>query len=230
MNASLPVYAVIVAGGSGSRMGTALPKQFLDLAGKPVLAHTLAAFLAARPDMQLVLVLPAADLSKAQMVLQAFPERLDIELVVGGSTRFESVKNGLAVVPEQAVVLVHDGVRCLVSPGLIQHCIEEALQNENAIPVIPVTDSIRQVSETTSEPVDRITLRSVQTPQAFHAGKLKAAFWQPFQDAFTDEATVWEHAGHPVHLIPGEKTNLKITTPEDLEWAAFLLGRAAAPR
>jgi 2-C-methyl-D-erythritol 4-phosphate cytidylyltransferase len=228
MNASLPVYAVIVAGGSGSRMGTAIPKQFLELAGKPVLAHTLSAFTTAWPEIRIILVLPAADLSKAQMVLQAFPERLDLELVVGGSTRFESVKNGLAVVPEAAIVLVHDGVRCLVSPQLIQRCIESARHCESAVPVIPVTDSIRQVSGTGSQPVDRELLRSVQTPQAFVAGMLKAAFAQPFQPSFTDEATVWEHAGHSVQLIPGEKTNLKITTPEDLDWAAFLLSQPSA--
>ncbi len=223
MNSSLPVYAVIVAGGSGSRMGTAIPKQFLPLAGKPVLAHTIAAFLQARPDIHLILVLPAADLSKAQIVLQAFPERIDIELVVGGASRFESVRNGLAVVPENAIVLVHDGVRCLVSPQLIQCCIAEAAAHESAIPVVPVTDSIRAISGNSSRAVDREALRSVQTPQAFISGKIKAAFAQDFRDSFTDEATVWESAGHAVHLVPGEKTNLKITTPEDLILAEMIL-------
>lgn len=224
MNSSLPVYAVIVAGGSGSRMGTAIPKQFLSLSGKPVLAHTITTFLEARPDVHLVLVLPAADLSKAQIVLQAFPDGIDLELVVGGSSRFESVRNGLRVVPENAIVLVHDGVRCLVSPQLIQACIAEAAAQESAVPAIPVTDSIREIWGNASRPVDRETLRSVQTPQAFISGKLKAAFAQDFRNSFTDEATVWESAGHPVHLIPGEKTNLKITTPEDLILAEMLLG------
>lgn len=224
MNSSLPVYAVIVAGGSGSRMGTAIPKQFLSLSGKPVLAHTIAAFLEARPDVHLVLVLPVADLSKAQIVLQTFPDGIDLELVAGGSSRFESVQNGLRVVPENAIVLVHDGVRCLVSSQLIQACIAEAAAQESAVPVIPVTDSIREIWGNASRPVDRETLRSVQTPQAFISGKLKAAFAQDFRNSFTDEATVWESAGHPVHLIPGEKTNLKITTPEDLILAEMLLG------
>ncbi len=229
MNDPLPVYAVIVAGGSGSRMGTAIPKQFLPLGGKPVLAHTITAFLQARPDIHLILVLPAADLSKAQIVLQAFPERIDIELVVGGASRFESVRNGLAVVPENALVLVHDGVRCLLSPQLIGACITEAACHESAIPVLPVTDSIREISGTGSHAVDRETLRSVQTPQAFLSGKLKAAFRQPFQPSFTDEATVWESAGHAVHLIPGEKRNLKITTPEDLALAELLLSEKRVP-
>lgn len=225
MKNPLPVYAVLVAGGSGSRMGTAIPKQFLPLNGKPVLAHTIAAFLQAQPDIHLLLVLPAADLSKAQMVLEAFPERIDLELVVGGITRFDSVKAGLSAVPENAIVLVHDGVRCLVSPALIQACIVGAAHHESAIPVVPVTDSIREIDGANSRPVNRETLRAVQTPQAFHAGKLKAAFAQDFQESFTDEATVWEHAGHQVYLIPGEKTNLKITTPEDLELVEMILNK-----
>ncbi len=227
MNASLPVYAVIVAGGSGSRMGTAIPKQFLQLGEKPVLAHTMAAFLQACPGIHLILVLPAADLSKAQIVLQAFPERIDVELVAGGASRFESVRNGLAVVPENAIVLVHDGVRCLVSPQLIQACIAEADARQSAVPVLPITDSIREISGNGSRAVDRETLRSVQTPQAFLSTPLKAAFAQGFHPSFTDEATVWESAGHRVNLILGEKSNLKITTPEDLVVAGMLLGQNA---
>ncbi len=225
MKTSLPVYAVLVAGGSGSRMGTAIPKQFLPLNGKSVLAHTIAAFLQADPEIHLILVLPAADLSKVQMVLQAFPERIDMELVPGGETRFHSVKAGLSVVPENAIVLVHDGVRCLISPTLIQACIQEAETHESAVPVVPVTDSIRQISGEENHPVNREMLRAVQTPQAFHAGKLKVAFAQDFRDSFTDEATVWESAGHRVHLIPGEKGNLKITMREDLELAEMILSR-----
>lgn len=228
MKSSLPVYAVIVAGGSGSRMGTAIPKQFLPISGKPVLAHTIAAFLEARAGIHLILVLPASDLSKAQIVLQAFPERIDIELVAGGASRFESVRNGLEGVPEGAVVLVHDGVRCLLSPQLIQSCIAEATLHESAVPVIAVTDSIREISGNSSRAVDREALRSVQTPQAFLSTPLKAAFRQPFRLSFTDEATVWESAGHTVHLIPGEKSNLKITTPEDLVLAELLLRQKPA--
>ncbi len=220
---SPPLYAVIVAGGQGTRMGNAVPKQFLELEGKPILAHTIDAFLEAAPGIKLVLVLPKQQLSWAQMVLTSFPERIDLELVAGGATRFESVQAGLAAVPNEALVLVHDGVRALVSPDLIRHCIEAALLEGSAVPVVPVTDSIREVGEGSSKPLDRSKLRAVQTPQAFGAGELKAAFARPFQDYFTDEATVWESAGKPLHLIAGERGNIKITTPEDLVLAGALL-------
>ncbi len=219
-----PLYAVIVAGGQGTRMGSAVPKQFLELAGKPVLAHTIDAFLEAAPGIKLVLVLPKQQLSWAQMVLTSFPERIDLELVAGGATRFESVQAGLAAVPDEALVLVHDGVRALVSPDLIRHCIEAALLEGSAVPVVPVTDSIREVkAEGLSKPLDRNNLRAVQTPQAFAAGELKKAFNQPFEAYFTDEATVWESAGKPLHLFAGERGNIKITTPEDLVLAGALL-------
>lgn len=212
-----------MAGGSGTRMGTAVPKQFLELAGKPVMAHTVAAFLEAIPDVHLVLVLPPAQLSYAQVILQAFPDRIDAELVVGGETRFHSVKNGLAVVPANALVAVHDGVRALVSPALIRRCFSEAAVHGSAVPVTPVLDSIRQVSGEQSQSLDRGILRAVQTPQTFKADILKAVFEQPYTDAFTDEATVFEAVGGRVHLVQGERGNLKITTPEDLLIAEALL-------
>ena len=218
-----PIYAVIVAGGQGTRMGTAVPKQFLELAGRPVLAHTIQAFLDAVPTIHIVLVLPAHQLSWAQMILQSFPDRLDIELVAGGDSRFGSVRNGIAVVPDEAIVLVHDGVRCLITPALIQRCIEGAQNAGNAIPAVPVADSIRQMDSDNSTPLDRDRLRAVQTPQTFQAGTLKKAFEQPYTEAFTDEATVLEAAGRAISLIEGERSNLKITTPEDLILAEAIL-------
>jgi 2-C-methyl-D-erythritol 4-phosphate cytidylyltransferase len=218
-----PIYAVIVAGGQGTRMGTAVPKQFLELAGKPVLAHTIQAFINAVPDIHLVLVLPAQQLSWAQMILQSFPDRLDIELVTGGDSRFGSVKNGLTVVPDDAIVLVHDGVRCLITPALITRCIQGAQQNGSAIPVVPVADSVRQLNGKQSSPLNRELLRAIQTPQTFLAEQLKKAFEQPYSDVFTDEATVIEAAGGVAHLVEGERSNLKITTPEDLILAEAIL-------
>jgi len=218
-----PVYAVIVAGGQGRRMGTAIPKQFLDLRGKPVLSHAIAAFAAAFPRVQIVLVLPAHQISYAQMVLQSFPERIDVAIVAGGETRFHSVQNGLKDIPDDAVVFVHDGVRPLVSPDLIHRCYEQALKQGSAIPSIPVVDSMRIVNSIGSEPLDRAKVRIIQTPQTFRASILLPAMQQPYSEAFTDEATVVETFGGQVHLIEGERSNFKITTPADMLVAEALL-------
>lgn len=209
-------YAVIVAGGKGVRMGNAIPKQFLPLAGKPILYHTLRAFMGAYEDMHLVLVLPEDQLSYAQMVLQAFEERIDVELVTGGETRFHSVQNGLRVVAKDAVVFVHDGVRPLVSPELIRACYEQAVEKGSAIPAVAISDSLRRVDGDNSQPVNRDTMRSIQTPQTFRAELLLPAFEQEYTAAFTDEATVAEAYGQQVYLIEGEKSNIKLTTPEDM--------------
>lgn len=219
-----PVYAVIVAGGQGSRMGSALPKQFLDIKGKPVLYYCIRQFLDSVPGIHLVLVLPPHQISLAQIVLQHFPERIDLTIVAGGETRFHSVRNGLSDIPEHAIVMVHDGVRPFISSTLIQNCIETARSKGSAIPAIQVQDSMRMVSETGSAPVDRNTLRIIQTPQTFQAAVLLPAFEQEYTAAFTDEATVVESYGQPVTLIAGEKNNLKITTPEDLVLAELLIG------
>ncbi len=223
MDGSLPAYAVIVAGGQGTRMGTAIPKQFLPLNGRPVLYHTLRAFTEAIVGIHIVLVLPAHQISYAQIVLQSFPERIDMTIVAGGETRFHSVQNGLKDIPDQAIVFVHDGVRPLVTSDLIQRCYEQALENGSAIPAIAATDSMRRVTEAGSFPLDRSEIRLIQTPQTFRASILLPAMQQPYRAAFTDEATVVEHSGTPVFLVEGEKANLKITTPEDLLVAEALL-------
>jgi len=223
MNIQAPIYAVIVAGGQGVRMGTALPKQFLELAGRPVLSHTLQAFMDALPGVRLILVLPPQQLSYAQMVLQQLPNRTDITVVSGGATRFHSVQHGLDAVTEAGIVLVHDGVRPLVSRELIQRCCAQAQEKGSAIPAIPVTDSMRIVTGDRSEPVDRSALRIIQTPQTFRTEILLPAYRQPFRESFTDEATVVEAYGGQVSLVEGERTNIKITTPEDLRIAEALL-------
>lgn len=217
-------YAVIVAGGKGVRMGTALPKQFLPIAGKPVLYHTIRAFYEAYDDMNIVLVLPEDQLSYAQIVLQAFEgSHPDVTIVPGGATRFHSVQNGLKVVEEEAIVFVHDGVRPLVSVDLIRSCYEQAVEKGSAIPAVAVSDSIRSVDGDNSTPVDRTKLRAVQTPQTFKTDILLPAFEQEYTDAFTDEATVVEAAGRKVYLIEGDKKNIKLTTPEDMDWAELIL-------
>jgi 2-C-methyl-D-erythritol 4-phosphate cytidylyltransferase len=216
-------FAVLVAGGKGLRMGSAMPKQFLPLDGKPLLYYTIKAFLEAFPELHMILVLPQDQLSYAQMVLQSFPERIDLSIVAGGETRFHSVQNGLRSIGEDAVVFVHDGVRPLVSVDLIRRCYEQALEKGSAIPAVAVSDSIRMLNGDTSKPVDRELLRSIQTPQTFRAEILLPAFTQEYKVAFTDEATVVEAYGTNVYLIEGEKSNIKVTTPEDLVLAEALL-------
>lgn len=212
-------YAIIVAGGKGVRMGNAMPKQFLPLGGKPVLYHTLKAFRDAYRDIKLVLVLPKEHLSYAQMVLKAFEERIDISLLTGGQTRFHSVQNGLKAVSGKSVIFVHDGVRPLVSPGLIRACYEQAVEKGSAIPAIPVADSLRIIGSAGSEPVDRQNIRCIQTPQTFRSEILLPAFEQKYREEFTDEATVVEEYGGEVQLIEGEKSNIKLTTPADMDMA-----------
>lgn len=215
--------AVIVAGGQGLRMQNAIPKQFLPLNGKPVLYYAINAFAEAIPGIRIVLVLPQSHFSYANSVLQHFSSGIDITIVAGGSSRFESVKNGLSGTTEADIIFVHDGVRPLISTALIQNCYAAAMEFGSAIPVVPVTDSIRQVDEQLgSKMVDRESLRAVQTPQTFKGAVLLPAFDQPYQSGFTDEASVVEQYGVKVHLVAGEKSNLKITTPEDILFAAAL--------
>lgn len=221
--ADLTKYAVIVAGGKGVRMGSAVPKQFLPLAGKPVLHYTVRAFIDAYPDINLILVLPEEQLSYAQMLLQSFPERIDITIVAGGATRYHSVQNGLKAVTAGAVVFVHDGVRPMVSPQLIRNCYEQAIAKGSAIPAIPVPDSIRSVAGGDSQPVNREHLRIIQTPQTFLADIILPAFEQQYQVAFTDEATVVEAYGTKIYLIDGEQSNIKVTNPADMLIAESLL-------
>ncbi len=216
-------YAVIVAGGKGVRMGSAVPKQFLPLNGQPILYHTIKAFADAFADIQLILVLPQDQLSYAQMVLQSFPERIDITIVAGGETRYHSVQNGLKVVEHDSVVFVQDGVRPLVTTELIQRCYAQAIDKGSAIPAIPVADSMRILEGEDSRPIEREQMRIIQTPQTFKAEVILPAFNQEYQAAFTDEATVVEAYGDMVYLVDGERSNIKVTTPEDMIVAEALL-------
>jgi 2-C-methyl-D-erythritol 4-phosphate cytidylyltransferase len=207
--------AVIVAGGSGVRMGAAVPKQFLHLKGKPIIWHTVQQFFYAYYDIQIVLVLPASYLQESATYFE--PAQLaHIQFIAGGATRFDSVKNGLQAVKEPGVIFVHDGVRCLISSDLIKKCYDQALLLGSAIPAVTATDSIRLVTGDTHQVIDRNQVKIIQTPQTFLSTLLLPAFEQPYQASFTDEATVVEAAGHRVHLIEGEYSNLKITRPQDL--------------
>jgi 2-C-methyl-D-erythritol 4-phosphate cytidylyltransferase len=217
-------YAVIVAGGSGQRMGTAVPKQFLLLRGKPLLWYTLNTFLQSFEDMQIILVLPSSYLSEGERIRQLFSGMAArIIVTAGGETRFHSVQNGLQLVTEPSVVFVHDGVRCLVSQELIQNCFQQALEKGSAIPAVMATDSIRILTENGHLVADRNQIRIIQTPQTFQSGILLPAFTQPYEDAFTDEATVVERSGRNVFLIGGEYENIKVTRPTDLLVAEKIL-------
>ncbi len=216
--------AIIVAGGSGTRMGKDLPKQFLPIHGKPILLHSVDAFLSSFDEIQIVLVLPAAYLEHARQLISSHGYSNEIVITEGGETRFHSVKNGLQRAPDHGLVFVHDAVRCLVSADLIKRCAIAAEKYGSAIPVVPVRDSIRKRLGPAGEGsavVSREGLCIVQTPQTFMAETILPAFELPYSSAFTDEATVAEAYGIQVHLVEGEEKNIKITFPEDLAFAEW---------
>lgn len=217
-------YAVIVAGGSGTRMGSSLPKQFLLLKEKPVLYYSIKAFLDAYMDLQVILVLPVEYTDMGQEIIDAYFDKERIRITAGGETRFQSVKNGLQLVEEESIVFVHDGVRCLLSRELIQRCYAMAVQTGSAIPAIPSKDSVRVLNEDGNDAIDRNTVMLVQTPQVFHSKILLPAFQIDYKDKFTDEATVVEAYGLKVSLVEGEENNFKITRPVDLLVAENLIG------
>lgn len=217
-------YAVIVAGGAGTRMQSNVPKQFMELNGKPVLWHTLQAFLHAYHDLHIILVLKPGFAGEGQHIVSQTGQANRISMAPGGETRFHSVKNGLGKVPDDSIVFVHDAVRCLVSTALIQRCYEQAMQHGNAVPAIHATDTIRIDSGQGPMQVDRNKVYIIQTPQTFQSKTLKAAFEQPYTDSFTDEASVAEAAGITIHLIEGDPANIKLTRPIDVKMAEALLG------
>lgn len=216
-------FAVIVAGGTGSRMNNTTPKQFLLLKGKPVLYYTIQSFLQAYDDMQIILVLPEEHIAAGQEIIDAFFDYSRVQIAIGGRTRFHSVQNGLQVVQEEGIVFVHDAVRCMVSIELIRRCYDAALETGSAIPVIDSKDSVRMITEDGNEALERSNVKLVQTPQTFHSKILLPAYQIDYKDKFTDEATVVEAFGLKVQLIAGEDSNIKITRPADLVIAEHLL-------
>ncbi len=217
-------YAIIVAGGSGSRMKSVVPKQFMLLKGKPVLYYTIDAFLKAYDDCKIILVLPEDHVAAGQEIIDAFFDYNRIQIAIGGRTRFHSVQNGLQLIDEDGIVFVHDAVRCMVSKDLIQRCYEAVLHYGSAVPVIASKDSVRILTNEGNEALDRTYVKLVQTPQTFYSKILLPAFNIDYKDKFTDEATVVEAFGMKVHLVEGEEHNFKITLPVDLELAEKLMG------
>lgn len=216
-------YAVIVAGGSGTRMGSEIPKQFLCVDGLPVLMRTLSIFHQFDKDLKLVLVLPENQIEYWEDLCDKHQFLLEHQITAGGNTRFESVKNGLKLVNEPALIGVHDGVRPFVSPDSLRRCYHHAKVLGNAIPVLDAFESVRQVNNATSKALDRSTIKLVQTPQVFHSAILMQAYCQDYSPFFTDDASVVEAYGKTIHLVAGNRENIKITTPFDLVLAeAFL--------
>ena len=203
-------------------MDNAVPKQFLLLAGKPMVMHSMTAFMNAIPGISLVLVLPRDQFAKWQELCMEHHFTAPHQLVAGGEARFHSVQNALPAISDEGLVAVHDGARPLVSTSLIRRAFQTAGLYGNCIPVIPVNESIRKISGETNMPVDRGNLRVVQTPQVFQCEILKKAYEQDYQPQFTDDAMVLESLGETIHLTDGDLFNIKITHPHDLAIAEML--------
>jgi 2-C-methyl-D-erythritol 4-phosphate cytidylyltransferase len=215
-------YAIIVAGGSGSRMKSDLPKQFIEIGGLPILMHTLKRFKEADAEIELILVLPEAQFEfwkELCEIHKEFIKTIPHQLVAGGNSRFQSGKNGLQAIENEGLVAIHDGVRPFVSSEIINESFRIAEEKGIAVASVASKDSVR----VNGQAIDRATVRLIQTPQTFKISLLKKAFETPELATFTDDASVAEHAGFEIHLIEGSYENIKITTPEDLLWAEVLL-------
>ena len=218
-------YAIIVAGGTGTRMGSSTPKQFLLLNDKPVLYYTLKVFLEAYADIQIILVLPEEYTDLGREIIDAYFDYSRIQITSGGETRFHSVKKGLALASKESIIFVHDAVRCLVTIDLIHRCFENTLKTGSAVPALRSKDSVRLLNEdeNDNEVLDRSKVVFIQTPQTFHSRILVPAFEIDYKERFTDEATVVEAFGLKISLVEGEENNIKITRPIDLFIAEKLL-------
>ena len=219
------IGVIIVAGGSGVRMGSPIPKQFLPLQGKPLLVRTVERLLSILPAARMVIALPKDEIGRWTGIMTEYGLQGTHTLCNGGSTRFESVKNALSTIGPCDIIAVHDGVRPFVSAGLVQRVIDTASLHGTAIPCIAPDDSFRQLTpDGGSAPIDRSMLRAVQTPQAFSAELLHHAYQTPYDPRFTDDASVVEYSeGWPVTLCEGDPANIKITTPFHMALAEALL-------
>jgi 2-C-methyl-D-erythritol 4-phosphate cytidylyltransferase len=218
-------FALIVAGGTGSRMNKNIAKQFIEINGRPILMHTIEAFYSFDPNFDFILVLPKDQLTLWNQLCEKHKFNVECKIAFGGETRFHSVKNGLDLISGDGIVFIHDGVRPLVSAKTLQSCFESALTNGNALPVIPVSESVRMVEGPNNFAVDRSKYFLVQTPQTFQAQLIKNAYQQAKSSSFTDDATVLESMGETIQLVEGNRENVKITYPGDLVLAEVFLGK-----
>ena len=217
-------YVIIVAGGKGLRMGGELPKQFIPVEGRPVLMHTLDAFHTCDSSIEIILVLPRDHQPYWQELCREYQFAVPHRIADGGATRFHSVQNGLALVDApEALIAVHDGVRPFVAHEVINRCYQDAEQYGAVVPVIPVVETVRHLLPEGSKTVSRDDYRLVQTPQTFRASLLRRAYEQPYRETFTDDASVVEALDNVVHLVEGNRENIKLTTPDDLKIFKALL-------
>lgn len=216
------IGVIIVAGGSGSRMKSNTPKQFIEINGKPLLQYTIDRFYNWNPNIDLVLVLPETEINTWKDLVTKNNYSLNYSICVGGKERFDSVKNGLEFL-ENDLIMIHDGVRPFVSIQTLDRCMDTANNLGSAIPVIPLVESIRKIMPDGSQPIDRDKLRLVQTPQCFKNEKIKLAYQQSYSVDFTDDASVVQKAGYSINLVEGNRENIKITTTDDLKLAEYYL-------
>lgn len=216
-------FVLIVAGGSGSRMNSVVPKQFMIISGKPVLMHTVRRFYDFDPSSEIIIVLPKEQISTWNKLCDDYRFRITHDVVEGGSVRFESVRNGLSKIEGEGLVAIHDGVRPLVSWETIKRCFETAEMKGNAVPVMHVNESLRKIDGDCNNAVDRSEYVSVQTPEVFRVSEIKEAYKSDYKDTFTDDAGVLEHAGFKINLVEGNKENIKITHPVDIIIAETLI-------
>lgn len=217
-------FVVIVAGGSGSRIGGNVPKQFLPLHNKPIIVHTMQRFLTFDPHIRVVVALPEPHLETWNTLSRTHQLSKNIAVVFGGEKRFDTVKNALEIVPDAALVAIHDAVRPIVSMQTIAHSFATAEKAGSGIPYILPASSIRYEKESGEiVSLNRDKARIIQTPQTFDVARLKAAYQLPYQESFTDDATVWERAGNRLTFFEGSSENIKITFPFDLKIAEYLL-------
>ena len=219
----MELYALIVAGGTGKRMGAEIPKQFLELAGRPVLMHTIERFKLFNDSIEIITVLPENQLRHWLELQKKYSFNIPQTIVKGGSARFFSVRNGLKFVNVPGLVAIHDGVRPVVSIDTIRRCFDTAEKLGNAVPSISPTESLRILTDQGSLPVNRMHVKQIQTPQVFNAGLIKKAYLQEYKPEFTDDATVLEKTGEKINLVEGNRENIKITNPEDLVISTALL-------
>jgi len=217
-------YCIIVAGGSGRRMKSAVPKQFLPLEGRPLLMQSIERFYSFDSSIELILVLPEGHHSLWEKLCADHSFVISHRLVAGGEERFHSVRAGLALISGESLVAIHDGVRPLVSHDTIWRCYADAEEFGNAVPFVGPADSVRVLEGDDSKPLPRDEVRLIQTPQVFRSSIIIKAYDRDFSPSFTDDATVAEASGVKIHLTHGNRENIKITTPEDLAVAHTLAG------
>ena len=226
----LQEYAIVVAGGKGTRIKSLVPKQFIELSGLPILMHTLSAFREYSSEIRIVLVLPQDDEERWKSLCTKHQFDVPLTIVHGGETRFQSVKNGLALVPDNSLVAIHDGVRPLVSSDIIGASFRLAAVHGTAVTAVRLKDSIRITDQDNTKAVDRSKFRLIQTPQTFKSELIKKAYQTKEEVSMTDDASVAEHAGHLISLFEGSYENIKVTTGDDLVVAEALLASRTKSR